>query len=589
MGNATDVDAGRLSVRLEGYLGGWKTNGYALFRATFSDANKRKLASWEIGSDTHQSKRNYITKLLLRRKVFPVPPSSRTMVIEAVCQASDRFMDNLSCKLLLDWKLSSLPLGSNLIVNGSFETKELTGQPWEGWELFGVTDVGLYGTPKYPGLNYLFAMRKAKKDPGNYLCRTGNWVSQTFDLRGNSTQVDSGQYEFILKARTLSTNNTSGEFVVEFFNSLGAKIQSKSFRTWEYWRTSLRPILLPWSRRILIPPFSRKVVLTFKDRGAFQWLDEVSLFLGKTVNPPATPLGVNLIRGSDFEASDWLDFTSDTMEGAWVSGGSPPYLNPILGKYGTSPFPSLAHAKNILGGRQLLRTNGGNPGRPITGSGIESDFYLNGRNLLIDNGLLRIHFEGYFGGFGSQYASNSLRVTFFDQFQRKLGSVTTAPVTNKERGNKTVLLFRSKDVAVPIGTRRVLVQWEIRTATSYPLALADNLKVLFFDSRKGKFNYPGSGKDLTLFTGVDRLPTGGVGFDVKKAQGGKVLNVRIKSVKGTYNKEVILLLGQLFPTSKPPKPLFPPLAVGAGFGFILNGYANGGPLGPIRLLPNGSD
>jgi hypothetical protein len=594
--NSADVDAGKLSVVLRGYFGGYSNyTGSPSYQVVFTDAMNRQLKVYSIGQDTVGSNRQFKANLLLREKTFPIPKTARTMKVQILANDSGYFADNLSCKVIFQPSPTPLPLDKNLVVNGSFETKELNGQPWEGWLLSGRVGVGLYGAKDYAPYSYLSRMRKAKVNLGNYLCRTDYPIMQEFDCRGNKKNIDMGMMELGVFCRSIGQirKNGGGLLTIRFLNSLGAIIRIEKKEGWKFFQSGYRNILLPLDWKVLVPPFTRKIQLLFDPNSSRILLDDVRMVLRGKTAPPQVPLGVNLLKTSDFEGSDWQDYTGKTMSGQWVQADPNNARIPLLGEYGKTgslvTYPTLAHSKTILGGKQFL-LNELDKGWNLDASSTETFINIEGLQVLTDNGFLKVQLEGYFGSAGTNDCRGYLKIEFFDQLARKIGGFSTVPVTPLDRQKKNILIFREKRGSVPIGTRGLLVAWASKTVFyQRHISYADNLKVLLFDARKGRFKYPGSGKDLTLFSGIDRDPTGGAGFDVKKTKGGKVLNLRLKSIGGTFNGEVILLLGQFFPTGKPPKPLFPPLAVGLGFGFIINGYSFGGPIGPLRLLAKGSD
>ncbi len=107
-----------------------------------------------------------------------------------------------------------------------------------------------------------------------------------------------------------------------------------------------------------------------------------------------------------------------------------------------------------------------------------------------------------------------------------------------------------------------------------------------FTGPGGSAAYPGTGEDVTLATGVaGGMATSGIGFDVKQASAGDLLEVNVSSPQGGYALRPYIVVGQLFSTGSPPTPQI------ADFWFSLNqplGFLVGtgnGPFGPAIIAP----
>jgi hypothetical protein len=100
--------------------------------------------------------------------------------------------------------------------------------------------------------------------------------------------------------------------------------------------------------------------------------------------------------------------------------------------------------------------------------------------------------------------------------------------------------------------------------------------------------FPGTGEDLTLFSGVNGgALTTGIGNSVKTVIAGDILTVRVASTGGTFDFRELVVIAQGYFTGFPP---FPPIAANIymtipGLTFLLGGVA--GPLGPVLLPPGG--
>jgi hypothetical protein len=101
---ATGIDAGAVTFALQGYLGGWTTQGdYAVLSVSFQNASGTELAAATIGPVT-ESDRNGGTGLLLRSTTGSVPPGSRSVVVTVTMTRldgtnNDGYADNLSLVL----------------------------------------------------------------------------------------------------------------------------------------------------------------------------------------------------------------------------------------------------------------------------------------------------------------------------------------------------------------------------------------------------------------------------------------------------------------------------------------------------------
>jgi hypothetical protein len=102
--------------------------------------------------------------------------------------------------------------------------------------------------------------------------------------------------------------------------------------------------------------------------------------------------------------------------------------------------------------------------------------------------------------------------------------------------------------------------------------------------------FPGTGEDLTLFSGVNANQlTTGIGNTVKTVTAGNTVTLSVVSTGGTFNHKELVVIGELYVTGFPP---FPPAGPGvhlsfAGMVLVIGGV--NGPLGPVLLPPSGTD
>ncbi len=100
-------------------------------------------------------------------------------------------------------------------------------------------------------------------------------------------------------------------------------------------------------------------------------------------------------------------------------------------------------------------------------------------------------------------------------------------------------------------------------------------------------DYPGTGEDFELRSGVNGPPTHGAGVDVKTAQANDAIAIALISPGGAFNGVPLLLAAQIFPTGFPPSG-----GILAGLHLSVPGLFLLVPAGPIGwtpvLLPGGS-
>ena len=95
----------------------------------------------------------------------------------------------------------------------------------------------------------------------------------------------------------------------------------------------------------------------------------------------------------------------------------------------------------------------------------------------------------------------------------------------------------------------------------------------------GTAPYPGTQEDLRLATGINGVPTSGVGNYVKSATAGDFLEIKLESPLATFVGRPYLIVAELFGTGSPPPPVLPVLHVSLGGFFVLiDGTTTVGPL-----------
>ncbi len=125
--------------------------------------------------------------------------------------------------------------------------------------------------------------------------------------------------------------------------------------------------------------------------------------------------------------------------------------------------------------------------------------------------------------------------------------------------------------------------------TSYSLEASDHFLV-FGDFSMGTAlaNYPGSGEDFVLGTGINQSPTTGPGEDIKAANTGDLLYLNYASPSGLYDLSPPLVIAQIYANGASPFGSLPNLWINVFGGFVVLGgsSANGFQL---LITPNGGN
>ncbi len=99
----------------------------------------------------------------------------------------------------------------------------------------------------------------------------------------------------------------------------------------------------------------------------------------------------------------------------------------------------------------------------------------------IDSGGVGYQLSGYLGGFEDSNDSGKLSLVFLDANGREPGNAAVGPVTAEDRGNKSGLLKRAGEGAVPAGTRQLRLTLTLLftdDVTSGMYAYADNISLV---------------------------------------------------------------------------------------------------------------
>jgi predicted small lipoprotein YifL len=182
----------------------------------------------------------------------------------------------------------------------------------------------------------------------------------------------------------------------------------------------------------------------------------------------AAKLGANLVvnPGADAALGSPDDSHKMTPPG-WSTTGC---LTAV--QYGASGgFPSAASPGPKNRGKNMFQ---GGPGCPLSTATQVID--VSALAPVIDAGHAAYDLSGYLGGFSGQADSTTISADFENANGHSLGKTVIGPVTPAGRQNTTGLVARSRNGAVPIGTRSVRVTiTATRTDGSYNDGSADSL------------------------------------------------------------------------------------------------------------------
>jgi hypothetical protein len=569
-GNAAAIDAGQVDVELDAQLGGLTTDpDTSLLRVRFFNVANIEMANQQVGPVSVDG-RNLATGFVRQTQRYLIPAGTRTLKVDAMLQEVNNglgnpavsFLDNPALHLRLHAAPATQPYGAELVVNGDFETGDLT-----GWTIVtGSLVVEAYGS----SASVPTVLSAQGVGNGSFLLRglSGGGekkVTQRLDVRGNAVDVDAGSLVLSLSADSggAGADPDHGVLTANFLGALGQVLGTADVGNVVATDRLERTITLRRSATVPVPPLTRTIAIEGRILEVNNGLGNRSLgFLDRAsaqlqLASPASPLAYNteLLVNGGFEDTS---IVSTTGNSGWRE--TDPYVDGVL--YGTANVPSAAFASSINGGLRLAQALAGGPDNVVA---QEFDLSANAADVIA--GLVEVHASGYFGGTTTDPDTASMEVHFLGAQGQILSSTILGAVTNAERGNITTMLFRSTVAGVPPLAAGLRVELHLREVnnggSSRSLALADELScVLVNTNTGGPYTYPGTGEDLHLFTGLNSLPTGGPGSDIKIAHAHDILNVRIDSFGGLFDNLAIFLICDLFPTGNAPAGILPGIQVG---------------------------
>ena len=611
--HAATIDASNLDIVTSAAIGGFGTDGdNCRVTVRFLNTVAQEISTHTIGPISPTA-RNLATNLLLRPGRALIPVGTRTLEIVVLFTqvnggaptAPLAAIDEVALELQTHLAPVPVALSSNLLVNGGFETGAVTGQPSDGWEIeFGTTLVKPYGVLDVPPFTFSGSIGGgAFLGTGNTALGSGSSVllTQDIDVTGNAAQINALMVELAISGFLggQATDADHASLKVMCLGSTGVVLADPMIGPVTSIQRGAETILLLREDSILVPAgtVELRCELRFTQvNGGASTLprslaDELSVELRPIGVPVPVAYDVELLRNEGFEAGSVIE-VNDPESWEFTTGKT------VAPTYGLPGVPTFATSSAIGGGNHLLsaNTNVGSGGTNVIRQVVD----LTENALDVDSGFLVLHIEGHFGGRGNDPDDARFAASYLGSVGQVFGTDCVGQVSSADRAGVTTLLFRSGNFSVPIGTRTieldlVFTQFNGGSAT-LPMGLADELSAVLINTLTGGVAaYPGSGEDFQLQTGVNALPSGGPGLDVKSASAGDVLSLRVSSFNGTFvGLSPLLLVAQLFNTGSPPlaAPItgFPEIQFDPSSAvLIVNGLSGTTIFGPQGILPGGND
>lgn len=585
------VDASNLALEFSAWQGGVGSAG----------VNSRLLLRFYNGSSSllrmeettyyATANRNGESTMAYRRGLWSVPPQTRYVEAAIFYSATAYswgygygFADNASLVFQPSGAVPlALPLDANLVVDGDFERTTLINpgaqrtwldssgsavmQPDEGWRRYEGTNTRSAGLVPYGSAAAPSPLVGLTIGGGNrFLCSVdvASYISvqQDIDLRGNSADIQSGSLFLDLEGffGTPGYPNVRSALIAEFYFAQGGTIPGGTVQVAGPLAHELNgeASMIRRFARFPVPTLAGSMslrVLCYQASGTICAIDNVSAVLRRNPSPSTPVIGQNLLANGDFESGPNQLITPLA---SWTVTRAAFSIVP----YGLTAIPFSRPSS--MGGQQYLLRSTANDTEALT-----QTFDLSGHAGLIDTFSLGITLSGWLGGVGTDPDDASLRVVYRNAFGGPVPSLIngannfdeTDQVLPADRQNVTDIVYRESSFTVPPGTRTIDVQLRCNRRAGTNDALADVVSAVLQDLGTS-LHYPGTGGDLELLTGVNALPSGGLGADIKTAPAGATLAVSVRSPQTTLNFAPLLLAVEVLPTGSQPVPI--------GFGIQLN-------------------
>lgn len=606
-------------VHAGGFFGGFSAADDSRLVIRFLNSSGSQIQQANLAYVT-ESNRNSESVLLYRDARLPIPPGTASIAAriefrDVNCCPTNAAADGIFVEILTTPLIPApLPINTELLVNGEFESGWIGGSPltltsggWEGIggrsvvKAYSNNDPSVCGTIVSCVIGGGFSpfTNCIPGGAGNLLSDNGGGaLRQRLDVRGNAAMFAAfGTVALRVSAYLGGTGTPDTARVdVRFLDGTGTVLGAlPSLGPVSQNNRNFETVLVRRSNDYLILPATQfiEIDIVFADNNCCTTeglIDKVSAMIVPFTTPAPVPLNINLISNGGFEVGD-LPFSplelNNQLGWTGVAGG-----RVDVPSYGSSPFvpPTSFSALNGLGG---LLARGGN-------GTLRQVIDLTGSTAAVNSGSYTCFAEAWLGGNGSDADSAELRIRFENLAGVQVGGAgglqILGPVTPAQRGNATTLLRRSATFPVPPGAARIVVDLQFNPGNCcMDTGYADGISVVVFGNvTGGPVPYPGTNEDFRLYTGINAAPTTGPGNVVKTAVANDVLNMRAQCPNGTFDFAPLFLIGHAISTGTPPPAPIGMLAQGLAFNpfapasfVIFDGYACGVFACPVAL-PGGT-
>lgn len=557
------ANPGPLAVKLAGYFGGSAADDdRAFLLARFEDGSSQELDTLSIGNYTRANRNNGENVLIRDEGVMDIPAAATSLIIELHMPiaggSADGAADTLSAMIVAPEAPQTPQLNTQLLADPGFEQGWTTGSYLDlnnpnGWRgaSNSAANTAFWGTGGVPPVAVGLEI-----GGGNFALSDTNGSArlvQTFDVSGLSTQINSSQLSVELGGYFGGSvdDNDGSSLQVAFFNPIGARINldileigSEVNRAWR----NRESVIMRREGAFPIPPGTTSIEVAAQmiitGGAADGCMDNLSFRIVPTEEPPALPLGENIIVNGDFEEG-WLgnSYLSLNDPGSWFGTSD---QRSFAKNYGAAMPASVQQA--VSGGDRYLGDFSG-------ASRVRQVFDLTGNRTLVDQGFLAVQIDGFLGGDSADNDTARMEVSFLNQFGGPLDSQQV-----DGPGGGPTLVPREITAIIPPGTRTMLIDMVMIITGGSADGAADNITAVLFDTTLGgPGNFPGTDEDLRLFTGISgETPSTGPAFDSKEAVPGDFVTMRVSSPESSFNFSPMLLYITVFPNGTTPT-LFPGL------------------------------
>lgn len=604
--NLTTVTPGQ-NLLVGGYFGGVGVDDSRLL-IRFRNAALMIVGTVTIDYVT-ESMRNFEDLLMLRQQIVAIPPGATSLVCRIefrtffCCSPTDAAADDVFVIPTSSSVLPpAVPLNTEMIVNGNFESgwtpqSPLTPTLPNGW--FGTAATGSlvqqYSTNPLntsvpsstvscivgggAGSSWLNGLTgRLLTDPPGF---GSSSLRQRIDVRGNTSQFAASSVDLTVSALLGCSGPTPTRIDVTLLSVSGAPLGGFSLGPVDDMILNTEPVVVRRSRTANVPATTAFIDLDiiFSDPnccGAVGLVDNVSAILTTPTAPAPVTLNMQLVQNGSFESGSIAGSPLQLMnESCWIGATyNAPNYNPSrtlnYGSTAPTPVPSLNFATTSGLGGSLLASSFGVLRQTV-------DLTHPNDQARIAAGAYSVNCSAWLGGVGTNTRQAQVNIRFVNIIGVQVGGANglrvLGPVTAAQRGNVTTLLQRSGTFVIPPMTQRMIIEVEFTnggnccTADGY----ADDIQATIFDNTitGSPVLYPGSNEDLRIATGINGMPTSGLGQEVKSAAAFDIVTVSVISPLGAFNLAPLVMLGLAAPTGA----ALPPVPGNLPAGLVWNPFA----------------